>query len=312
MQIDTFTASDGVRITRYHWPVAAPRRLVVIAHGMAEHAARYDALARHLNTHGCSVWALDHRGHGGSAHGRPGHFADASGWDAVVGDLIRLLENVRASHPGVPLALLGHSMGAFVARSLVLQRPGLMDGLILSAPGFRQARLARWMGRIAAWDAGRRGADQPSSFLRKLVFGTFNLRFLPARTPFDWLSRDPATVDAYIADPQCGFDCTPRLWQDLFEAIVAMEAREGSLATLLPARLSVWLMAGSHDPVSMGGKGCKQLAQHYVARGVRDVYTTIYPGGRHEMFNETNRDEVWQALVQWLDRRFDGKAEAAP
>ncbi|QNM96686.1 alpha/beta hydrolase [Chitinimonas koreensis] len=302
MQIDSFRAADGAMLTRYHWPAEAPRRIVVIAHGMAEHAGRYDEFARFLNGRGCTVWALDHRGHGGSVQdGKRGHFADRDGFERVMDDLAALIDQARAADPSLPLVLLGHSMGSFVSRLLVLRQPQLVDGLVLSAPGFRQAPLAGLMRRIAAWDGRRRGMATPSPLMARLVFGTFNLRFIPARTPFDWLSRDMATVDAYIADRDCGFDCTPQLWQDLFGAIVEMERLEAGAATL-PAGLPIWLLAGTHDPVSMGGRGCRQLAERYRALGLGKVEVTLYPRGRHEMFNETNRAQVWQEFAGWLER----------
>ncbi|GLR12364.1 hypothetical protein GCM10007907_11540 [Chitinimonas prasina] len=309
MKRDTFTASDGATLARYHWAGREPRIIVVISHGMAEHAARYDAFAEFLNEHDCDVWALDHRGHGGSVqNGKLGHFADHDGFRRVVADLMELIAYARQQHPGLPVVLLGHSMGSFIARSLLLTRPGLIDGLILSATGFRQAPLARWMGRIARWK-GRKGMDQPSAFMGKLVFGTFNLRFRPARTPFDWLSRDPAVVDAYIADPMCGFDCSPKLWSDLFAAIVDMENREAGGSTL-PAKMSVMLLAGTHDPVSMGGRGCRQLSERYLRIGLRDVVVTLFDKGRHELLNETNKEAVWHGIRVWLNRRFPPAGQA--
>lgn len=303
MQIETLRAADGHAIAAYHWPQPSARRVLVIAHGMAEHAGRYDAFARFMNQQGCEVWALDHRGHGQSVHdGRQGHFADSDGWSKVVGDLACLLEHARQRSPALPVLLFGHSMGSFVARAVLLARPKLVDGLVLSATGFRQTALARVLAGIAAVAGRRQGWDQPSAMMRKLVFGTFNLRFMPSRTPFDWLSRVPAEVDAYIADPLAGFDCSAGLWRDLFLAIVAMEAAEAKGSEL--PDVPVWLLAGSHDPVSMGGKGCKQLAARYQAAGLHDVSVTIYPQGRHEMLNESNREQVYVDFSAWMAQRF--------
>jgi len=304
MLTEQFTTPDQATLRRTLWDIDAPRCIVVIAHGMAEHAARYDAFAQVLNAQGIAVWSHDHRGHGGSVQGGlRGHFADTQGWTRVVEDLIQLVEAARAKHPGVPVVLFGHSMGSFVARAAVLARPGLIDGLILSATGFRQTPLAKIMARIAAWDGRKHGMQTPSRLMAKLVFGTFNLRFRPRRTPFDWLSRDTAEVDKYIADPDCGFDCSPQLWQDLFRGIVDMEWREAG-AGIVPTHLSVLMIAGSHDPVSMGGRGCRQLQERYLKQGLRDIVVTIYPEGRHELLNETNRQEVFDGLLMWLNRRF--------
>lgn len=304
MQIDTFTGADGVSIARYHWPRAEPKRIVVIAHGMAEHAARYNAFAQFLNAHDCDVWALDHRGHGKSiATGKQGHFADRDGFRLAVNELLQLVDHAKTAHPGLAVTVFGHSMGSFIARAALLTRPALFDGLILAAIGFQQSPVAKIMGGIAGWLGSGGRADQPSGFMSKLVFGTFNLRFIPSRTRFDWLSRDPAVVDAYIADPLCGFNCSPKLWQDLFAGIVAMELRESGGATLA-GKVAVRLIAGTHDPVSMGGKGCNQLADRYNKLGLRDVSVKLYPKGRHELINETNRAEVWEDIRFWLAHRF--------
>jgi alpha-beta hydrolase superfamily lysophospholipase len=304
MQIDTITAADGATLARYHWPAERPRCVVLIAHGMAEHAARYDHFASFLNQHGIDVWALDHRGHGRSAKpSRKGHFADENGFWLVVDDLLRVAKMAKDAMPGLPLVVFGHSMGSFITRAAILAQPALFDGVVLSATGFRQSLLARLMSGIAGWVGRKRGFDQPSAFMGKLVFGSFNLRFRPKRTGFEWLSRDAAAVDAYMADADCGFDCTPRLWQDLFAAIAVME-RDESTGSPLPAALPIWLLAGSHDPVSMGGLGCKQLAARYRAMGLRDVAVTLYPNGRHEMLNETNRQAVYDDCRAWLDRHF--------
>lgn len=302
MQIDTFTGADGVSLARYHWPVASPTRIFVISHGMAEHAARYDECARFLNQQGFDVWALDHRGHGKSmATGKQGHFGDRDGFRLAVNELLQLVDYARNQQPNLPVTLFGHSMGSFIARSALLTRPALLDSLILSATGFRQSPLAKVLGRVAAW-LGRDGrADKPSALMSKLVFGTFNLRFMPSRTRFDWLSRDTAMVDAYMADPLCGFDCTPKLWQDLFAAIVTMELGEAGASTVTNT-VSIRLIAGTHDPVSMGGLACNQLADRYNKLGLRDVSVKLYPQGRHELINETNRAEVWADMVSWLSR----------
>ncbi|MGQ5524469.1 lysophospholipase [Chitinimonas sp. PSY-7] len=303
MQIEKLLQADGHAIAAYHWPQPDARRVLVIAHGMAEHAARYDGFAQFLNQQGCEVWALDHRGHGQSVlNGRLGHFADTDGWTKVVNDLAALVAHARQHSPGLPLVLFGHSMGSFVARALVLNHPKLVDGLVLSATGFRQSALARVLAGIAAVLGRSQGWDQPSAVMRKLVFGTFNLRFVPSRTAFDWLSRVPEEVDSYVADPLAGFDCSAGLWRDLFLGIVEMEALEARESGL--PDVPVWLMAGSHDPVSMGGKGCRQLADRYQAAGLRDVNVTLYPQGRHEMLNERNRDEVYADFTAWLGKRF--------
>lgn len=299
MQRLSLTATDGERIPTLCWAVDSPRAVVVISHGMSEHAARYAALAMRLNAAGYTVYAHDHRGHGGEA-ALPGYFAAQQGWQQVVDDLRVVVDDARATHE-VPVVLYGHSMGSFIARSFLLRYGQRLRGVVLSATGYRQRSLARVMRQVARLAAKLGGAARPSPLMTRLVFGSFNLGFLPARTPLDWLSRDAAQVDAYMADPLCGQHPTPQLWMDLFGGIVDMEAGEAD-GKALPRDCAVWLQAGSRDPVSLGKFGLGQLAARYRRAGLRDVTVTVYPGGRHEMHHETNRAEFEADLLAWLNR----------
>lgn len=299
MERFTLAAGDGATIHVCRWlPEDAPRAVVHISHGMSEYAARYDRLARALTAAGYAVYAHDHRGHGEHAQ-QLGHYGDVDGWECVIDDLHRVQQHIAAQHPGVPRVLLGHSMGSFIARSYFVRHGDGLAGLVLSATGYRQKPLAHLL-RTVARRVGRGRMDQPSRCMAVLVFGTFNLGFFPARTQGDWLSRDPAEVDAYLNDPLCGYDVSAGLWVDLFGAIVDMEKAEGG--GQVAGRCPVMILAGSRDPVSMGKLACNQLARRYRAAGVADVDVRVYPGGRHEMFNESNRDEVTADLVAWLRR----------
>lgn len=300
MQTFTLQASDDSSIHGQCWlPVGNPRGVVVISHGMSEYAARYAPLADKLAAAGYAVYAHDHRGHGRHSP-LPGWFAASGGWEQVVDDLRCVVDYARGQH-ACPLVLYGHSMGSFVARSFLLRYGQRLDGLVLSATGYRQRLLARLMRQVARLAGWLKGPARPSPFMTALVFGSFNLGFMPTRTRLDWLSRDPAAVDAYIADPLCGQFPTPQLWQDLFGGIVAMEAGEAD-GKALPKTCPVWLQAGSRDPVSLGKFGLGQLAARYRRAGLRDVTVTVYPGGRHEMHHETNRAEFEADLLAWLNR----------
>ncbi|MFC3532575.1 alpha/beta hydrolase [Vogesella facilis] len=300
MQTFTLQASDDSSIHGQCWlPPGSPRGVVVISHGMSEYAARYAPLADKLAAAGYAVYAHDHRGHGRHAP-LPGWFAARGGWGQVVDDLRCVVDYARGQH-ACPLVLYGHSMGSFVARSFLLQYGQRLDGLVLSATGYRQRWLARLMRQVARLVGALNGAARPSPFMTALVFGSFNLGFMPTRTKLDWLSRDAAAVDAYLADPLCGQFPTPQLWQDLFGGIIAMEAGEAD-GKALPKDCPVWLQAGSRDPVSLGKFGLGQLAARYRRAGLRDVTVTVYPGGRHEMHHETNRGEFEADLLAWLNR----------
>ncbi|UGA40708.1 alpha/beta hydrolase [Chromobacterium haemolyticum] len=178
----------------------------------------------------------------------------------------------------------------------------------MSATGYRQRPLA-WLLRGLARLVARCGSpERPSRLLARLIFGSFNLGFLPARTSMDWLSRDPAEVDKYLADPLCGFDPCPGLWIDLFGGIIAMERGEAS-GDSLPRRCPVWLLAGSRDPVSLGKLGLGQLEIRYREAGLLDVRTTVYPGGRHEMLkrNQPGGSGAGHAALAGADKRAAGR-----
>lgn len=306
--------TDGKRTFVVQWlPEAAAhiRGVVQISHGMAEHCLRYQPLAQYLTRRGYAVYASDHRGHGHSVGNgdRLGHYADQDGWRKVIDDLYRVNQQIRQLHPGVPLTLFAHSMGSFIARGYVFRHADSIQGLVISATGIRYGLIARIGRAIARWDARRIGARSPSKLLAKLSFGTFNLRFMPARTPFDWLSRDTAQVDKYIHDPLCGFDCSAQLWVDLFGGIIEFEGLEKRSAQQLPANLPVLGIAGTHDPTSMGGLGVKQVIQRYRQGGLTDTQVKLYLKGRHELTNETNRQQVFDDLGQWLDQHFSKQYE---
>lgn len=303
MEHFTLQAADGHCIHGCHWqpPAGQPLRAVLlISHGMSEYAARYQPLALQLAQQGIAVYAHDHRGHGPHA-AHHGWFAAAGGWGKVVADVDSVRQYMASRHPGLPLILLGHSMGSFIARQYFLQHGAQLDGLVLSATGYRQRPLAWLLRQLARLVGKLGGANLPSAFMARLIFGSFNLGFFLARTRVDWLSRDMAQVDAYLADPLCGFDPTPGLWADLFGGIMELEQGEAAARSSLSRSCPVYLLAGSRDPVSLGRLALGQLEIRYRDAGLLDVSSKVYPGGRHEMFNETNREQVVADLQQWLD-----------
>ncbi|WP_028536771.1 alpha/beta hydrolase [Paludibacterium yongneupense] len=310
MQTRLLTAGDGEAITLHGWmPDAAARGVVLLSHGMSEHGARYDTFARTLVLAGWIVYAHDHRGHGAGARIR-GWFAERDGWERVVDDLHAVREWAVAQHPGLPVFLFGHSMGSFIARSYVVRHGDGLAGLILSATGYRQGVVARAMRKIARLTARFGNKEDPSRVMGCLVFGSFNLTFIPSRSPVDWLTRDTAEVDRYLADRLCGFPPTSAMWIDLFDGVIEMERAEKN-GSRLPKHCPLLLLAGSRDPVSLGRFGLEQLARRYRRAGAGDVTVKVYRGGRHEMHNELNRDEVMADLATWLDQRANQNAQAA-
>ncbi|HMM93541.1 alpha/beta hydrolase [Phycicoccus sp.] len=295
------TASDGTAVFIHRWlPDGPPKAVVVVAHGMAEHSARYARLAEALTAAGYAVHAPDHRGHGRTASREDhGYLADAGGWDTVVADLRAVVAGAHAEHPGLPVFLLGHSMGSFLSRSFVIEDSSALAGVVLSGTAGDPGLLGKVGAGLAAAEARLRGRRHTSTLMDKLTFGQYNAAFKPNRTDFDWLSRDDAEVDAYVADPLCGNTFTSGFFVDLLGGLARIN--DPKQVARVRKDLPVLLVSGDKDPVGDGGKGPRAVAQQLRDAGVRDVTCTLYPDARHELFNETNRDEVTADVVRWLD-----------
>ncbi len=306
MQESSFTLDthDGVPVHVWHWTPedATPVRGVVqVAHGLAEHAARYRGAAERLTEAGWAVVADDHRGHGRTAavdDDDLGFFADHGGWAKVLDDLHRLTGRARTMHPDVPLVLLGHSMGSFLAQQYAFTFPGDVDALVLSGSSGPIGALGEAGAIMARVERRRLGSRGRSPLLHAMAFGAYNKPFEPARTDYDWLSRDPAEVDSYVADPRCGFVATTKLWGDVFGGLRIIQQSQRLAA--IPSDLPVYVFSGERDPVG-GDAGVASLHDHYTDAGLTEVTTRVYPDGRHEMLNEVNAAEVLDDLVAWLD-----------
>jgi len=304
MRADTFSfsAPDGQGLFVYRWlPDGEPRALVQIVHGMAEHAARYAALAEALCDAGYAVYGHDQRGHGRSVTSSSdfGYMAEVNGWNKCVEDCRALSRHLRETHEGLPQVILGHSMGSFLARRYALTWGGELAGLALSGTGGIGGTLEKVGLAIARQRARAKGRRATSRVIQLMSFGSFNLAFRPNRTEFDWLSRDEAQVDAYVRDPHCGFALSCGSWVDFLTERVSQDLPE-RLAEL-PAGLPMYLFSGDQDPVSQGGKGVQEVAAAFRAAGVRRVDVKLYPNARHEILNETNREEVFADLLRWMD-----------
>ncbi len=279
-------------------PDGAPEAVVVVAHGMAEHAARYGRFADTLATGGYAVYAPDHRGHGRTAGGDENlGWAGPDGWNAMLRDLDRLTLLAGERHPGAPLIFFGHSMGSVLAQRFAQLHGERLAGLILSGTFGAAPNIGAG---IAAANALRslRGDRAPSA-LQRSMFAGFNKGFEARRTGFEWLSRDQAEVQKYVDDPRCGFTFSNRLLVDMLRGYV--EAWQPKNERRIPATVPVLFFSGALDPVGGNTRAVGALAERYRALGLRDVQVTFYPDARHEMLNETNRDEVVRDVLAWLD-----------
>jgi alpha-beta hydrolase superfamily lysophospholipase len=279
----TVTGRDGTEVSAYRWePAGAPRGVVQLTHGMGEHLLRYQHLADTLTGAGFVVHGQDHRGHGATSGPDAQGELGAAGWTGLVDDIDVLVARAHDEHPDLPLVLFGHSMGSFAAQQYVLDHSDRLAGLALSG--------------TAAIDLLEPALDLSAP----MDLSAFNAPFEPARTDYDWLSRDEAQVDAYVADPRCGFGIDAGASRAMFAGAraVADPQRLAAIRRDLP----VYVTVGSADPVNGQLALSDALVERLRGAGLTDVTLAVWPDARHEIFNETNRAEVEADLLRWLDR----------
>lgn len=292
------TADDDHIIRISDWCPAdgsAPLAVIQVLHGLGEHTGRYARFAKACNDNRLIVVAHNHRGHG--AIEGFGHYADTDGWDKVIADVLQVRQHIAAQYPRLPVILLGHSMGSYIAQSFIMRHGGNNAALVLSASTLAsrmELQFGRVVARTLALMSGRR---EISKHLNQMGLGKLNDNFNPCRTEFDWLSRDEDEVDQYIADPLCGGLYSNQLWCDLTGGI--LEITSMTALRSVRADLPILVMGGECDPVG-GQAGMTRLADAYRSTGHNNLMLKIYPQGRHEMLNEINRDEVTADLIDWI------------
>ena len=287
-----FMSSDGLRVGCFRWDSRGPVRGVVqIAHGMGEHLGRYVETIEVLVSAGLTVYGNDHRGHGSTASSAKqfGDFGNG-GFDLLVQDMVRLSRIAKDENPNLPFILFGHSMGSFAAQQYVLDRSRELDALILSGSG-------------ALDGLARLATSSPSGT------NVLNQKFEPARTPFDWLSRDPLVVDAFMNDPLCFAELKPKAFASFLGA--ASQLCDPQRLRNIREDLPIYLFSGSEDPVGQQLEGLALLIYRYEKAGLYDISHDFYKGGRHEMLNETNREEVRERLLAWIASILEGTGYGA-
>ena len=290
-------APDGHDIHVQLWqPETEVTCVVQVLHGLGEYGDRYDRFAAAAAARGYAVCVHDHRGHGG--HGdEPGHFADSDGWRKINSDVEIVNEFVREQFEGLPIVLLGHSMGSYVAQTFAMHHGARLSGLILSASTWPSRMRLTPLLVLAYVEALRLGVRGKSARLDQVGFGNFNKPFAPARTELDWLSRDEAEVDKYVSDPLCGGPYSSGLWLDLIKGLFHIASDHA--VSRIPSDLPILITGGGSDPVG-GDKGMTRLAMHYAQTSHQRLKVKIYDEGRHEMLNEINRDEVTRDWLNWI------------
>jgi alpha-beta hydrolase superfamily lysophospholipase len=279
---------------------AGPKGIVQVGHGMAEHAARYERLAAEINRAGFHFIANDHRGHG---HTRApdaslGIFSAGDGGQKVLDDMLAVNRHARQKWPGLPLFYFGHSMGSILGLAYCIRDSEQIDGAALWNSGVDAGPLLRVFRLLLKAERFFKGSDTPSRIAERLTFEDWNARFKPNRTAFDWLSRDEAEVDKYVADPLCGFPCSSGLWLDV-TGLIVNGADDTELAKIRNG-LPMFLLGGGADPCSSQGSAMTRLAGRLRKAGIADVRDIVLPDTRHETLNEINRDEATAMLIGWL------------
>ena len=295
---DFFTTDDGAKIAFFCWlPEEEPIAVVQIAHGMAEYAERYEDFANFLNKHRIAVYANDHRGHGKTAGSvkNLGYFADKNGWIKVVTDMRSLTRIIRVDYPKAPLFLLGHSMGSFLARTYITLYDDI-NGVILSGTAAYPKPLVIISRIMAFIQLLSRNGKGPSHFLHKMAFNSFNKYFDECENA--WLCSDVNVVKEYNENPFSGFVCSLSMYKDLFYGLYYISRKEHN--QWIRFTLPVYIVSGSEDLLGDKGKGAKKVGEMYRSRQLEEVSVNIFEDARHEILNETNRQLVYEDLLEWI------------
>ena len=284
-------------------PEGEVRAIVQLSHGMVEFIDRYKPLAEYLAARGILVTGNDHLGHGGSIRTRAdyGYFAEPDGNRAVLDDLHAMTVLTKKLYPGVPYFLLGHSMGSFYARQYLCEWGSELDGAIILGTGFQPKALVAFARTVCRVLAVFFGWQHRSRLVAELSFLGYN-KGLEGRTTHDWLNRDAAEVDKYLADERCTFTFTLNAYYSMFSGILRLH--DPAFLAQMPKDLPLLFLAGDADPVGEQGKGVRRAIQSLESVGVQNIESKFYPGARHELLVETNHQEVFQDIGDWLEKQF--------
>jgi alpha-beta hydrolase superfamily lysophospholipase len=297
----TFTDPEGIEIFVYKWaptPDIPPNAVVQIAHGAAEHALRYKRVSRFLNAAGYIVYANDHRGHNRTAGTlEQASMAGPDGWNGIVKDVKQLTGIIKEENPGLPVFLFGHSMGSLIVQQYIQEWGKEIKGIILSGT-FGVILGLEEIIKLVEQSAEGPGADAPSDIFAAM-FASFNEPFAPAKTGFEWLSRDEIEVQKYVDDPWCGFPLTNAMVAGMLKG--AREIWQEENEARIPKELPMFVISGDRDPVGGNTESITPLTIRYEGYGIKNIRHKFYANARHELLNEVNRDEVHRDILTWLD-----------
>lgn len=298
-----FPSKDGnTEIHTIEWkPQGAVKAVLQISHGMVEYVGRYSEFAEYLCDRGFYVVGNDHLGHGKSVQSKSeyGYFDEKYGNTCILGDMHTLRQRTMKKYPGIPYFMLGHSMGSTMLRQYIqLYGNGLSGAVIMGSVADRNTemlRLARLLCRVLALF---KGWHYRSRMIDGMVNDPFCRKFKPARTRADWVTSDTQRLDAYVADPLCSFVFTVNAYYHLFGGILQSQKKEN--IAMIPKMMPILIVSGAQDPVGKFGKGVSKIYEKYKAAGISDISMKLYAGDRHELLNETDREQVYRDLYEWM------------
>lgn len=302
-----FPSKDGnTEIHTIEWkPEGRPKAILQISHGMVEYIARYDAFAQYLCDRGYYVAGNDHLGHGKSVQAKSeyGFFHEKYGNVCVLSDMHTLRQRTMKKYPGIPYFMLGHSMGSSLMRQYIQMYGNGLDGVILTGAVADHAKPALVLGkRLCRLMALVRGWHYRSKLVDNMAIGTYNKKFKHAQTRADWVTSDMDLLEAYVSDPLCSFRFTVNAYYNMFQGMLSMQKKEG--VYMIPKNLPILFASGAEDPVGNFGRGVRKIYEKYRRAGIQDVSLRLYTGDRHEILNETDRQQVYEDLYEWMEKHI--------
>ncbi len=302
----SFLSSDKIHnIDCFRVAGEKPKAILIIEHGIAEHKERYVKFAEIMVENGYAVFADDHLGHGKSVNS-PDElvwFAEKDGWNSVCFDVVTLISKAKEEYPDLPIILMGHSMGSFIARTVAIKHSDMIDILVLSGTGHQSGMIIKAGSLIAKTEKKKKGSKGKSELIENLAFGAYNKKFAPNRTTHDWLSRDNAEVDKYIADPLSGNPTSIGIFLDMLSGLDFI--RKPKNIEKIRKDLPIYMLSGDKDPVGGMSKGVKTVYRLYKKCGMENVTLKLYREGRHELLNGPDRDLVIKELNEWLEKELE-------
>ena len=297
--------ADQLELHVVRWDeVEMPKAVIQISHGMAEHILRYAEFAEYLNSRGYIVIGHDHRGHGTTVKtdDNIGYFSDSEGWLKLVSDIHVVTMHIKETYPELPIYIFGHSMGSFATRHYLGLFGTDIEGAIICGTGNNSLWMNKAALALAKYEVRKKGRKHKSTLMTKLSFGSFNKKFKPNKTECDWLCRDEVEVYKYIEDPYCGSTFTSSFYEDFLSGLI--ELSSPTVMNKIPKDKPYFFISGSADPLSKNGSVIHQLVNQYKALGIQKVDYKLYENARHELTNETNKQEVYQDVADWIDKQL--------